>query len=169
MNPNPSQLVAVLASGDTTRYHGDNAVIHQIVSAHSWGVAMIIALMHPNPSGSLMKEALLHDVGEKFAGDNPHPAKMAFPELRRASKVAEAYHRDALSVPVATLSDSDAEWLQFADMAECALYCLRLHSELGYPIAYELACTAIVALEKRHRGFNTITDELLDCIQQEMM
>lgn len=113
------------SSGGTRRYH-NRPKLNQNVKEHSWGVAVIIISLHPNPSPNLLKAAVLHDCSEKVYGDFLSPAKIAFPELRELDKKCnELYWKDVkgiygMSYPELTYEEQ--LWLDFADMYECFLF-----------------------------------------------
>lgn len=107
------------------RYHTNLhlARFGQTTADHAHGVASIIMLLHPEPSMALLRAALWHDAGERFAGDLPTPFKMIFPSVAREHRAAEA--RLALrAAPVMPMLDETEEmWLSMADGLEACLYC----------------------------------------------
>ena len=80
------------ATGQTVRYHTNPVMsrLHQTDADHSWGVAMIILSLHPNPSRNLVAQAVVHDCGEKWAGDLSYPFKRMYPQVGHAHADAEA-------------------------------------------------------------------------------
>ncbi len=129
--PNERERVqALLQSGETERLH---AVPHHgsySVGFHSWGVATIITLLHPNPSANLLKAALLHDSGEKFVGDNPSSMRWMGDnarQSRRYYKLAESEVLTVLEVHnyVGAVDDEEQMWLHGADSLEFLFWCRR--------------------------------------------
>lgn len=119
VNPND-----FLRAGLVRRYHTNCELAHlgQTNAAHSWGVAVIILRYHPNPSAVLIREAILHDVGEYGAADVAGPVKAANPEIAAIIKPLEARTRDTLGLPALPLTADEYSWLKFADAAEAYLF-----------------------------------------------
>ena len=118
-------LEYLYSSGGTRRYH-NRPKVDQNVKEHSWGVALTITILHPNPSANLLKAATLHDCSEKVYGDFLSPAKIAFPELRELDKKCnDLFWNDIATdtgITYPTLTDEEQLWLNFADMYECYLF-----------------------------------------------
>lgn len=118
-------LEYLYSSGGTRRYH-NRPKVNQNVREHSWGVALTIITLHPNPSPNLLKTAVLHDCSEKVYGDFLSPAKIAFPELRELDKKCnDLFWKDIetkTGVAYPVLTDEEQLWLNFADMYECYLF-----------------------------------------------
>ena len=117
------------ATGQTVRYHTNPVMarLHQTDADHSWGVAMIILKLHPNPSRNLLGQAIAHDCGEKWAGDLSYPFKRMFPEIGRAHAEAEEQLARKHSIPHFELTLDEVKWLRFADRLECHLYAEIFH------------------------------------------
>jgi len=99
------------------------------VAEHSWQVALLLLVLHPNPSPALLREALLHDVAERWTGDVPAPAKWASPDLAKALRTLEGQiggtsYGLALANLVASLSEEERWWLHGCDLLELHLWCL---------------------------------------------
>lgn len=122
---NKNLVEYIYDSGGTRRYH-NRPKLNQNVKEHSWGVAVIIAIMHPNPSAQLLKAATFHDCSEKVYGDFLRPAKVAFPELRNLDEKLnilfweEVEKNTGYMYPY--LTEEEQLWLNFADMYECYLF-----------------------------------------------
>lgn len=118
-------LEYLYSSGGTRRYH-NRPKVDQNIKEHSWGVALTIITLHPDPSVNLLKAATLHDCSEKVYGDFLSPAKVAFPELRELDKKCndlfwkDIANREGMSYP--ELTDEEQLWLDFADRYECYLF-----------------------------------------------
>ncbi|MEY4863793.1 MAG: hypothetical protein RLZ51_1888 [Pseudomonadota bacterium] len=110
------------------RYHTNPhlARVGQTNADHAHGVASIIAMLHPEPSAALLRAALWHDAGERWAGDLPSPFKEEFPDVARQHRFAE--QRLALrAAPLEPMLTPDEEsWLKMADGLE-ALFFAALH------------------------------------------
>lgn len=109
----------------TQRFHSNPHLAHigQTNAEHCHGVASIIALLHPEASANLLRAALWHDAGERWAGDLPSPFKEDFPDIARQHRWAE--QRLALrAAPLEPmLSPNEEAWLKLADALEAVLFC----------------------------------------------
>lgn len=162
-----ANVTRIFESGLTTRYHTENPVLRQCVAPHAWGVAMLIATCHPNPSPELFKAALLHDAAERRGpGDIRYQAKRDNHVLREAAVEVETteFKRLGIQDPELNLDGEEMKWLKWADMAEVALYTRNLWQDCGYPCALEVFGEAVEVIEKRVGGLGIkafrITDEL---------
>ena len=117
------------STGQTVRYHTNPVMarLHQTDADHSWGVAMIILALHPNPSRNLLGQAIAHDSGEKWAGDLSYPFKRMFPEIKKLHNKAEKELALHHKIPQFELTLEEAKWLRFADRLECHLYAEIFH------------------------------------------
>lgn len=135
---------ALYEGGQTRRWHTVPHHEPNLVSAHSWGVAIFILAFHdgnpstdeldapPGPSLALIRAALLHDVHERWSGDGPSPARRAVPALQAGEN--EVQHRfwdwaeplwsetPQPELPP-NLSARDLVWLKLADAAEAWFWC----------------------------------------------
>jgi 5'-deoxynucleotidase YfbR-like HD superfamily hydrolase len=106
------------------RFHSNQHLAHlgQTNADHAHGVASIIAMLHPAPSVELLKAALWHDAGERYAGDLPQPFKAEYPDIARQHSWAE----DRLALRCAplkpTLTPEEQSWLKLADSLEAIFF-----------------------------------------------
>lgn len=121
--PQPD-IIAAYRSGFVQRYHAnpDMARFGQTLAAHQWGVAMLIRLLHPNPSAKLISAALTHDVGEMVAGDLALPFKQPHPALAEMHAAIEKDARDAITGFELALGADDKLWLKMCDALEAFLF-----------------------------------------------
>lgn len=96
-------------SGDTTGWHQQR-------------VAMLICMLHPNPSKELIVSALTHDSAEAIVGDMPSPAKQGI--IGEAISAIEDMVLEGYGV--STACGSDAAWLKFCDRLD-ALMWVKMH------------------------------------------
>ncbi len=126
---NLQNLEEKLMTGGVRRCHTTPSFEYQSIGQHSWGVAMIILNLHPDPSLQLIKAALQHDMAEMWLGDVPATAKWRFSNLatsyREAEETIEAENN--LSVE---LIENELIWLKAADILELALWS-RLQIKMG--------------------------------------
>lgn len=104
-------------AGRVRRWHTFPALVGEdLVAAHSWHVASLLATYHPAPSLALLTEALFHDCGEYGVGDVAYPVKHAAPPAFREfleAQEADARRR-AYAAPVA-ITAQERLWLEDAD------------------------------------------------------
>lgn len=93
----------------------------QTIGEHSFGVALIICKLHPNPSVELVKAALYHDLAESELGDVPSPAKWRFKNFETAFLEAEAVINKEFGINV-ELTPAELLWLACADLLELYIY-----------------------------------------------
>lgn len=117
------------ATGQTVRYHTNPVMsrLHQTDADHSWGVAMIILKLHPNPSRNLIAQAIVHDSGEKWAGDLSYPFKRMYPQIGHSHADAEKQLALDHKIPQYELTKEESEWLRFADRLECHYFAEIYH------------------------------------------
>lgn len=110
------------SAGGTRRYH-NRPKLNQNVAEHSFGVALIISTLHPNPSANLLTAAIRHDLSEKKFGDFLRPAKEEFPQLKELDILLNVKFWDDLpSISQPLLSEAEELWLEYADIYECLLF-----------------------------------------------
>ena len=117
------------STGQTVRYHTNPVMarLHQTNADHSWGVAMIILSLHPNPSRNLLGQAIVHDSGEKWAGDLSYLFKYMHPQIGANHAIAEKALTVRHGIRQFELTEEEEHWLQFADRLECHLYAEIFH------------------------------------------
>lgn len=91
------------------------------VAEHSWGLAALIAALHPSPSVELLKAALFHDVAERYTGDTPATAKWFSQEVSDALHDMEGMIEEKYGVAV-HLVPEDQRWLKSCDIVELLLW-----------------------------------------------
>lgn len=114
----------IAAGADVSRYHTVFTFNNETVGHHSHGVAMMVLMMKPDASASLLKAALYHDLAEQIVGDIPSPAKRQFGLGQRLDKLELAIIEEA-GIENPALTDEEARILKLADIAQGALFCAR--------------------------------------------
>jgi 5'-deoxynucleotidase YfbR-like HD superfamily hydrolase len=106
------------------RYHTNPhlAPIGQTNADHAHGVASIIAALNPQASAELLRAALWHDAGERWAGDLPQPFKAEFPDIARQHRWAEAQLARRAAPALPSLSPTEEDWLKLADSLEAIFF-----------------------------------------------
>lgn len=141
----------------TTPHHGSYSV-----AEHSWGVAILLAILHPDPSKELILAGLWHDVHERWTGDIPAPSKwllgkVTMDELKRLENSIES----SLGINFdLSLSTEDRKWLKACDMLEFWLWSIDQEA-LGNQNANEGRTNAIY-------WFNAHRDDVPNIIQDFM-
>lgn len=125
----PPEKLDPRMAGEVARYHTEVTLRPQSVASHSWNVARILLAVWPETPRHLLVEALMHDVGEVFAGDSPSPAKWAHPPLKLAVDEVEDTTRLAMVLgwgvpPHSCLTLFEDAVLKLVDLMEAWEYCL---------------------------------------------
>jgi hypothetical protein len=122
---NSDRIKIAFVAGHVRRWHASDVVSGDRVDSHTWGMLAIIHILHPSPSVTLLGAVTFHDSpGERYSGDIPHGAKVAFPALGAADKDIGERAERAIGVHY-ELDGADAWWLRFADMAQALLFIRR--------------------------------------------
>lgn len=101
----------------TTPHHGSYSV-----AEHSWGVATLLAILHPNPSSDLILAGMWHDVHERWTGDMPAPIKWCLGNITKDEiKRLEDSIESSLGIKF-DLPAEDRKWLKACDMLEFWLW-----------------------------------------------
>jgi hypothetical protein len=151
------------------RFHTKRLIGEQNLGHHSFGVVSLILILHPNPTISLIRAALWHDMAEQYIGDVPSPALRADSEY---GTVYESLERDYLSknlqLHMHSLAFEEHCWLWSVDKLECLLYS-REQVQLGNSLFIDTCrilhhwfdndfdCPAIVKQIVEKIGQSTIT------------
>lgn len=117
-------LEFIVSGSDVTRFHTVITHVRETVGHHSHGVAMLVLMMNPHASGSLLRAALMHDLSEHQTGDIPSPAKR---EYNIGEQVSELERRLMLQAGIEypELTPEEYRTLKLADIAQGALFCMR--------------------------------------------
>lgn len=90
--------------------------------AHQYGCVMLYLELHPAPQMRTVRAILAHDLGERWVGDNPAPAKWSMPhELRDALVGLEDRCLSAMG-QLWALDDEEARWLKAVDCLDLWLW-----------------------------------------------
>lgn len=164
---NFDQLLRMIPSGVVVRYHTDPGPMPQTTAAHSWGVAALIAVLHPAPRSQLLMAALFHDNAETITGDTPHPCKRRWPEMRTLLDRIESEAYRELGLPEIDLTGDEKLWLAWADMLEAVLWGRHLGMEHGMRRYLQVYDNGVEALfgkmkmpEERGEKFNRLFSQL---------
>jgi len=101
----------------TLPHHGSYTV-----GKHSFDAVMLLLALKPDASLNLVKAVLYHDMGERFTGDMPTPAKHADGEMARRLDQFEARARNFLALGI-ELDAEERRWLHAVDRVELMLWC----------------------------------------------
>ena len=116
------RIKAVREAGWVQRMHTTPHHRPHTVAQHSWSMAAMLLLLHPDPSRELIQAALFHDVAERWTGDMPAPMKWWInPEIGIAMAHAEAGILIELGL-ANKLSEEETKWLRALDILDLYLY-----------------------------------------------
>lgn len=119
------QLWFMREAGYVTRNHNWPTLRTQTDGCHSYNAVMIYLIFHPDPNFEAVKVLLMHDAGERGAGDLPAPAKWSNPDLNREYRIAEDKIMSRWVPLCEELSSEDSLWVALCDRFEFALFCLE--------------------------------------------
>jgi len=92
------------------------------VGQHSYDMANLLLVLHPNPSMKLLKAVLWHDLHERWIGDVPTTTKCADPEIRHRLKILEQRCNEFIGIDIA-LTPGEYWWLKAVDRIDLWLWC----------------------------------------------
>ncbi len=143
---NVKEFKDLYAAGRVTRYHTSD-VPAQSLASHSWGVALIVAIVYPNqkPPARLLLAALTHDLAESVTGDIPAPMKWKSQRLREALREQEAIFEIDKGIAFG-LTTKEQAILEWSDFFELCLY-LQHQGRMGAVPAQEMLVRAMVRLQ----------------------
>lgn len=119
------RILAAREGGNVRRVHTAPHVGEYTVGKHSFDLAMLLIILHPNPSAELLKAALMHDIAERWVGDVPGYIKRKDPSIKASIDAAEADHARRLGFEAhEALTQDDLVWLKALDTFELWLWCL---------------------------------------------
>lgn len=125
---NTARALETLIAGEVRRYHAAPTVQPQTIAAHCWGVAMILYYISPEAPLRVVMEALLHDVGEAYAGDMTFTAKRDNPGLKDAVHQIESKARSMFFLEGPRPFPVEPSWvalLKVADTLDGLWWCYR--------------------------------------------
>lgn len=160
-------LEFIAAGTEVTRYHTVFTFAKETVGHHSHGVAMMVLMIKPDASASLLKAALYHDLAEQVVGDIPSPAKRRFDLGKRLDELEHAVIEEA-GIQQPELDDEEVRILKLADIAQGALFCAREmqlgNTRLAPVYARYISYAVQIGLEGRESAlFNAITEIAHEC------
>lgn len=121
-----TRLAAVREGGEVERCHTVPHIGEYKNGQHSWGVAMIVAILWPEHFSRLGLIALTHDVPERYVGDIPAQVLRANPLLRETVLGLEREVTQRLGIPFEMdLTEEEYQIFKAADRLELYLWCLE--------------------------------------------
>lgn len=107
------------------------------IAQHSYGAVSLLLLLNRNPSLSLIKAVMWHDVGERWMGDIPSPAKKSNPQLRQFYEEVERRVLATLGLLPGLMPD-EQNWLKAVDILDLWFWC-REEEALGNTAIQEMS------------------------------
>ncbi len=119
-----NKIRAIREGGDTERAHTIPHHGSYSVAKHSWGVATLLAILHPDPSRDLILAGMWHDIHERWTGDTPGSIKWTFNNILKGEvKKFENTIDTGLGINhILDLPVEDLKWLKACDMLEFWLW-----------------------------------------------
>lgn len=123
INARIRRVQALREGGRVQRLHTVPIIGDASVAAHSFNMALLLAILMPDYPGRLMEAVLTHDLAERWVGDTPAPAKYTIhPPLGEELKKAEEVVDKALGIGI-ELSEFERGWLKALDILELLMFC----------------------------------------------
>lgn len=133
-----NQCLRMRRSSRLRRWHTEPGMPAESVAEHSFGTALILAIIAPQASSACYQAALLHDLGEQGVGDIPVIAKWASPGLKSASDQLEERFLKQLGLTYPKLNEEELGWLHAADRLDLCFTVLEAMMA-GIPDAFVIA------------------------------
>lgn len=102
----------------TVPHHG-----HYDVAQHTFNMLLLLDTLHPQPSRSLYRYILRHDLYERWTGDSPTVTKALIPELKSGLKRAERELSNRTGIDLPTIDPQDKLWVKALDWFEFLFWC----------------------------------------------
>ena len=120
------RLLFAYNGGKTKRFHTSDTFTEQTVSDHSFGVAILVTMIHPRAHRELIMAALCHDLAEHQVGDVSAVVKRQSTELKTTLDFMEdkllrdhSFNYDDL------ITKEERFILKLADNMDGMMYCVR--------------------------------------------
>jgi 5'-deoxynucleotidase YfbR-like HD superfamily hydrolase len=122
---NPFDIVETARAGmNVKRFHTVPTVNPETVGHHSCGVALLIVILNPMASVSLLKAALTHDLSEAKLGDIPAQMKWEQPAIALAWEALEkAFDREWGFI--CSLTKEEQMWLRWCDTLDLMFFAME--------------------------------------------
>lgn len=132
------RLWALRRAAAVRRWHTASVTRKQTLAEHSHGVAMLMSMVHPNPSYAVVMAALTHDLAEYATGDIPAHIKWDSPIINAEIERIEVEWLKEAELPfVEGLDAFDRNALHFCDSFELMLWAIE-EGELGNTFAVKI-------------------------------
>jgi len=130
-------IIGSRSGGKVERCHAIPHLGSYSNAAHSWGVAMLMAILWPDDFPRLAYACLVHDIPESWIGDIPAPVMRHIPGLKEQLEVVEEKLMERLNLPSFNgMSPEDHAKFKACDWLEFYLWC-RDQAALGNQNAEE--------------------------------
>ena len=152
------KIRAIREGGNTERAHTIPHHGTYRVAEHSWNVATLLAVLHPDPSRDLILAGMWHDVHERWTGDIPGSIKWGFSDILKGEiKKLIADVESGLGIDhILNLLPEDLKWLKACDMLEFWLWSIDQQA-LGN-------CNAVEGRSNAEYWFSTHEDDIPDMV-----
>ena len=131
-------------AGKVMRMHTAPQLHHENVAEHTWGLMLALLRFWPNAPALVMKQFMVHDLGEQYTGDMPGHVKWANAEAGAIIEKMETEHKDKI-LPVQSPSRREGMLLEVFDRLDFCVSCIHemrlgnLNSALYFGRSYDRA------------------------------
>lgn len=133
VSPKPviDRIIQRRECGNVERCHTLPHVGVYDVKAHSFNCMVLLDILHPGATKTLMRALMYHDFAERWVGDLPAPAKWFNQDVREAHRVAELACEEHFQIPQFKLEDEDIIWLEGIDRLELFIWSKEQYGAWG--------------------------------------
>lgn len=115
------RVLLAIEGGRVERCHCFPTNSRPTVGQHTFGAVSMLLILCPDPTINMIKALQFHDMGERFLGDLPSPAKKKCPELK------EVYEKEEGSILIKygmlpILDDREKSWVHAMDLMEFLMF-----------------------------------------------
>jgi len=97
------------------------------VGKHSFGMLLLLEILHSKPTRALYRAIMMHDLSERYVGDTPGSVNRIDPDFKAAHNRACELMDEVLEYAV-ELTDEERSWVKALDKIELWLWC---HDQLN--------------------------------------
>lgn len=119
-----SRMQRILAMREASRVERAHTIVHHGTYSngqHSFDMLTLALELRPETSANMMRAIIYHDLGERWVGDMPHPAKGESPEHAAKGQELEEVIASRLGWQF-KLTTAEKRWIRALDRLEFLLW-----------------------------------------------
>lgn len=118
-----TQVLRAREGGAVKRVHTIPWIGEYTVAQHTFGMLMLLDLLHPAIASRIVKYILWHDIAERWTGDAPGGLRYFDEDVRKNFKLAEKEVIEKFEFPTVALDEDGKAWVRSLDQLEFWLAC----------------------------------------------